>query len=348
VNIWDSTALAKAFLIDGASGSCNAANGLAYGTKIVFNALANHNYYFVVDGNKGAAVAYKITVDAFNPTDGSQIQTARPIFQWPAIEKAKTYTLQVSTSSSFSSYLLNKVTSKTSYAVGTALPSNKQLYWRVKTDLGSYIYMPKKYLSFKTGSPPGVPTLSYPAANGLLTIYTPLLDWSDSTLPSGVSLTNYQVQVALDSAFTNIVTDQFINKSAFQVTPPGLTPDTKYYWRVQAFGSNGSTSNWTSTRYFRAAMLPTSLLAPANRTIPAVTTLRPTFTWTPVNGVSSYTIQIATTSSFASLLVNTKASGTSYTPTSNLPSGRVLYWRVRAEGANGPSLWSQTFSFKTP
>ena len=146
VNIYDSTALAKVFLIDGASGSCNAANGLAYGTKVVFNALANHAYYFVVDGNKGAAVPYKITVDAFIPTDGSQLQTARPIFQWPAIEKAKTYTLQVSTSSSFSSYLLNKVTSSTRYTVGTALPSNKQLYWRVKTKPGQ-LHLPAKQVS---------------------------------------------------------------------------------------------------------------------------------------------------------------------------------------------------------
>jgi hypothetical protein len=25
-----------------------------------------------------------------------------------------------------------------------------------------------------------------------------------------------------------------------------------------------------------------------------------------------------------------------------------LYWRVQAAGTNGPSLWSQTFSLKTP
>ena len=167
-------------------------------------------------------------------------------------------------------------------------------------------------------------------------------------MPAGVSLTNYQVQVALDAGFTNIVIDQLTNKSAYQVNPPGLTPDTKYYWRVQAFGSNGSTSNWTSARYFRAAMLPTSLLLPANRTIPSLTTLRPTFSWTQVNVASSYTIQISTSSTFSTTFINTKTSGTSYTPSINLPANKVLYWRVRAEGSNGPSLWPTTFMFKTP
>jgi hypothetical protein len=348
VNIWDNTVKVKAFLIDGRSGICNAANALAYGTKIVFNALANHNYYIVVDGYQGAASSYRITVDAFIPTDGSQIQTARPIFQWPAIEGAKTYTLQVSKTSSFSSLIINKTTSSTSYAVGTALPSNKQIYWRVKTNTGSYIYMPKKYLSFKTGNPPSLPKLSYPSSNGLLTNYTPLLDWNHSTLPAGVSLSFYQVQVALDSNFKSIVIDESTYQSSYLVGAPGFTPNTKYYWRVQAFGSNGNTSNWTSAGYFRAAMLPTSLISPDNSTSPALTTLRPTFTWNVVTGVSSYTIQISTSSNFSSTVVNTTASGTSYVPTKDLPANKVLYWRVRAEGDNGHSLWSQTYSFRTP
>ncbi len=348
VNLWDTTVKLKAFLIDGASGACNAANGLADGTKIVFNALASHDYYFVVDGYQGAAGSYRITVDAFTPMDGSQLQTARPIFQWPAIEGVKTYTLQVSTSSSFSKLAINKSTSSTSYAVGTALSSNKQYYWRVKTNTGSYIYMPKKYLAFKTGNPPSLPKLSSPSSNSLLTSYTPLLNWSDSSLPTGVTLSNYQVQVALDSGFTNIVIDQTTSQSSYPISSPGLTPNTKYYWRVQAFGSNGTTTNWTSASYFRAAMLPTSLISPANSTDPALTTLLPTFTWNEVTGESSYTIQISTSSTFSSTVVNTSASTTSYTPTKNLPSGKVLYWRVRAEGANGPSLWSQIYSFKTP
>ncbi len=348
VNIWDNTVKLSSFLIDGGSGSCNAANTLAYGTKIVFNALANHNYYFVVDGYAGVSGNYRIVIDSFIPMDGAQLQTARPNFHWPAIPGAKSYTLQASTSTSFSSLLVDKDLSSTSYALQSALPSNKQIYWRVKTNTGSPIYMPKGRLGFKTGNPPSLPKLSSPASNKLLTSYTPLLDWSSSTLPSGVSLSYYQVQVATDSTFSNLVIDEKPTQSSYQVSSPGLTPNTKYYWRVQAIGSNGHTSNWTSTRYFRAAMLPTTLISPANSTSPALTTLRPTFSWNPVKDITSYTIQISTSSSFSSTLVNTKVSATSYKPTKNLSAGKKLYWRVRAEGSNGPSLWSPTFSFKTP
>ncbi len=348
VYLYDYKVKVATFLIDGGSGGCNAANVLAYGTKVVFNALANHDYYFVVDGYSGVSGAYKIVLDSFTPMDGAQLQTARPIFRWPAIPGAKTYTLQASTSTSFSKLLISKTTSSTSYAVGTALPSNKQIYWRVKTNTGSYIYMPKGRLGFKTGSPPSLPKLSSPSSNKLLTSYTPLLDWSSSSLPSGVSLSYYQLQVATDSAFSNVVIDEKPTQSSYQVPSPGLTPNTKYYWRVQAIGSNGHTSNWTSARYFRAAMLPTTLISPDNSTSPALTTLRPTFSWNPVDDITTYTIQISTSSSFSSTLVNTKVSATSYKPTKNLSTNRKLYWRVRAEGSNGPSLWSPTFSFKTP
>jgi hypothetical protein len=244
--------------------------------------------------------------------------------------------------------LFNKTISTTSYALNNALSSNKQIYWRVKTNTGSYIYTPKGRLGFKTGSPPSLPKLAYPASNGLLTSYTPLLDWSSSTLPTGVSLSNYQVQVATDAAFSNVIIDEKPNQSAYQVGSPAFTPNTKYYWRVQAFGSNGHTSNWTSAGYFRAAMLPTTLVSPANSTSPALTTLRPSFSWNPVKDIITYTIQISTSSGFSTTLVNTKVSGTAYTPTTNLTAKKTLYWRVRAEGSNGPSLWSPIFTFKTP
>jgi hypothetical protein len=346
VDLWDITVALKVILIDGGSGSCQAANGLAYGTRFVFNALANHPYYFVIDGHHGAIGGYRITVDAFAPINGATLQTARPIFQWPAIAGAKSYTLQVSTSSSFDSLLLNTSTSHTSYSVGTAFPSKRQLYWRVKTNSGSYIYMPNGYLSFKTGNPPGTPKLSSPASNGLVTSYTNLLlEWSNSSLPSGVTLSKYQLQVSVaDPGFASTLIDTTTSQSNYLMS--SLSPNTLYYWRVQAFGSNGSFSNWSSVKYFRAAILPTSLSAPANGA--TVTTTLPSFQWNAVSGASSYTLQVSSSSSFSSLTLNQTVSGTSYTATSALPAHSKLFWRVQVNASNGPSLWTATSSFTTP
>jgi hypothetical protein len=55
---------------------------------------------------------------------------------------------------------------------------------------------------------------------------------------------------------------------------------------------------------------------------------------------------ISTYSNFSLPLVNLTLSSTEYLPTTNLPPGTLIYWRVRANGTH-PSLWSAS-SFTTP
>jgi hypothetical protein len=124
-----------------------------------------------------------------------------------------------------------------------------------------------------------------------------------------------------------------------------LTANTKYYWRVRAYGNNGHFSDWSGASYFRSAMPPPSMTTMANGD--PVSSLRPTFSWGAVDDATNYTFQVSTSSTFSSTILNKTVTPATYTPTSNLPSGRLLYWRVRANGSNGPSLWSGG-SFKTP
>jgi hypothetical protein len=60
-----------------------------------------------------------------------------------------------------------------------------------------------------------------------------------------------------------------------------------------------------------------------------------------VAGATSYTIQVSRNNSFTLLVVNATTVGavSNYTPLINLPINIPLYWRVRANGLNGPSLW---------
>jgi len=60
-----------------------------------------------------------------------------------------------------------------------------------------------------------------------------------------------------------------------------------------------------------------------------------------MNGATSYTIQVSTNNTFTLLVVNATVTPSTYSSTVNLPVG-TLYWRVRANGLNGPSLWSVT------
>jgi RHS repeat-associated protein len=186
----------------------------------------------------------------------------------------------------------------------------------------------------------GVPMLLSPANNALLTDYTPTLDWADVSAANG-----YQIQIAMDRAFTDLRVDRTIAASTLILTAP-LQPNTSYYWRARAFDAAGQFSPWSATRSLRTAILPPALSLPGSQNPPQ--SLRPVFDWAGVTGASSYTIQIAVDQYFTKLVLNQVLTPSAYIPIRNLPQSVTLFWRVRANGANGPSAWSRVRHFDSP
>jgi len=77
----------------------------------------------------------------------------------------------------------------------------------------------------------------------------------------------------------------------------------------------------------------------------AVDNLKPAFSWSPMAGATSYTIQVATTPTFASPLGAWTVTGsTGFVMPTNLIDGTTYYWRVSA-GTAEPYKWSATCSF---
>jgi hypothetical protein len=94
------------------------------------------------------------------------------------------------------------------------------------------------------------------------------------------------------------------------------------------------------------ALLLPELFLPGGLSQPS--SLRPLFDWGNVSGASSYNIQISTSQNFTSLVLNMNVSASAYVPTADLPKGALLFWRVRANGTNGPSAWSRVRHFDSP
>ena len=140
-----------------------------------------------------------------------------------------------------------------------------------------------------------------------------------------------------------IVPDRYFS----EFTPlEDLPSNTRYYWRVRAFDVMGEYSNWSSARNFRPALSIPVLDTPSDGE--SVFSSSPTFTWSGGAGAASYTLQIALSPSFSSLTASATLPGYSYTYPRALRSGRLYYWRVRANGSNGPSFWSQPRTFYIP
>jgi hypothetical protein len=284
------------------------------------------------------------------PENGVLLNNKRPSFSWNSVSGASSYTLEVSTVSNFASTVINTSPALTHYTPTSNLSSNKKYYWRVKANGTNGPSRHSQVWTFTTGNPSSTPNLVSPVSNALVLTTTPLLDWSNSSLPSGTSFAYYQVQVATSSSFTSPSLDNSSQTSltASQLTSPALAANTTFYWRVRSANTVSGVTNlsaWSSVGSFRTALQAPELFLPVNGA--SVTGLRPTLDWTDVSGVTGYTIQVSKSNLFSSLVVNTSPSGTlsAYTPSVNLPTGVMLYWRVRSKGTNGPGAWSAVYTF---
>lgn len=274
------------------------------------------------------------------------LPTNRPAFDWADVTGAASYQLQVSAAGSFGTLLISATTPASDYQAAKDLSPNRLLDWRVRAVSAAVTGPWSAVGTFTTGNPPSAPKLTSPANNALVANYQSLLDWSNSTVPAGVTFSHYQIQVAADAVFTRPLVDQNLDGIAISHFIPASewAPNTVYYWRVRAFSTQGHYSAWSAVFAFRTALPPPEPADPAHESLVSAT--RPVFAWQAVPGAANYTIQVSRYSSFSITLVNASATSPSYTPAVNLPRGAILYWRVRANGANGPSLWSAILTFQ--
>jgi M6 family metalloprotease-like protein len=279
-----------------------------------------------------------------DPLGGITTATKRPTFDWEDVSGVTNYTIQISTSNIFTTTTVNTSVTPSTYTRTTDFSAKTRYYWRVKAN-GTNPSDWSVVESFITPNPPSVPTPVSPASNTLLYTFTPKLDWSTSTVPSGTLFSHYRLQVATDLAFSSLVQDIDIygaaTNSVYTLVTP-LAANLKYYWRVSAYDSLGYHSSWSSVWSIRIALPKPVLLSPANNASLAIR--RPTFTWTEVTGATSYTIQISTSSTFSSYTVNTTVYGLTYTSATSLTRAKYYYWRVRANGTN-PSAWTSAWKF---
>ncbi len=195
--------------------------------------------------------------------------------------------------------------------------------------------------------PPSPPTLQSPTNGSTNTSCTPVLDWNDS-----VGATSYTVQVSVASNFSSTVVNQTVSASSYTIPSGVLASFTAYYWRVNATNANG-TSGWSSVWNFTTGNCggvtvpdPPTLTSPSNGA--TGTSCTPTLDWNDSAGATSYTVQVSTSDTFSTLLVNQTVTTSAYTiPSGTLSSTTPYYWRVNASNTAGTSGWSSVWSFTT-
>ena len=87
------------------------------------------------------------------------------------------------------------------------------------------------------------------------------------------------------------------------------------------------------------------LTSPANAATDV--SLTPGFAWNAQGGAADYRFQLASDSSFDTILIDEVLDETSFVPASELDTGTEYFWRVSGNNLCGQGDWSPTFSFTT-
>lgn len=188
--------------------------------------------------------------------------------------------------------------------------------------------------------PPGAPTLVSPVSGTTGLETDPTFEWNTS---SGAE--SYSLRVSKFSDFSSLIVNQNnITETSYKVS--GLKANTQYFWRVRATNKEGGASAWSSVWTFMTKLdvpaAPT-LSLPANGTVDVETD--PTLLWNTTAGAALYSLQVATSSDFSSLIVNQSNIANTYYNVSGLLNNTQYFWRVNASNIIGTSAWSGVWNF---
>jgi hypothetical protein len=265
-----------------------------------------------------------------------------PVMKWQKSLRAERYRIQVSTTQSFATFVVNAETIDTSFQARDLIP-NRTYYWRVRSSNTGGDGSWSSTFSFVTlnVSATTAPILSLPG-NDAIDLATPIqLVWQAT-----MGASSYRLQLSLAADFNTRLVDTTGVQSTFFVLPPLLTSE-RYYWRLSALNAAGE-SSWSETRTFRTVVVTPGvpqLIVPATNLSNAKTPLL--LDWSNVQGATSYTLHVSTDNSFETNVITSDGqAATEFVLTSLLPQ-TTYFWRVRARNMAGFGDWSEVRSFTT-
>ncbi len=281
------------------------------------------------------------------PVNGATNVPLTPTLNWNDVPNAQYYRLQVSTSNTFSSNVIdvNGIVNS-GYVVQTgALLNSTVYYWRVNaTNTGGTSDWSTVFSFTTIVAAPLAPNLITPV-NGATGVSTqPTMDWTDVS-----GAVTYHLQISFNNNFSALALDQTgITGSNFVVGPGILSGTTQYFWRVSAANVGGE-GPWSAVFNFTTTIGPPAaplLLSPPNNSTGNSRT--PILDWNNSPGATSYRVQVSTDPNFTTTLINQVTGSTSqYQVVTALAYNTTYYWRVNATNAGGNSPWSTTWQFTT-
>lgn len=298
-------------------GSGNAVDLTGGSNNDEFNYLQNGPIYVNVTGQVG-------TPSILLPTNASISVSTSPTLSWTSVSGAVQFEYQLSTSSSFTVIVTSGTVNVASVTLAS-LQNGVTYYWRVRalSQLSTSAYVSAGFTTV-SGPPTSLnqPVVISPSSGALGVPTTATLLWS--VIPEALQ---YEYQISTKSNYSPLTASGVISATGATVT--GLAYNTLYYWRVRSKYGNVLSAYRTAT-FTTVAGQPPVVVFPAMHAIDIPATAA-TIRWSTISDAAGYSWQLATQSTFTTLLVNLNTTSTSATlPV--LQKNTQYFWRVRAYG----------------
>ncbi|MBI5216761.1 MAG: T9SS type A sorting domain-containing protein [Ignavibacteriae bacterium] len=192
-----------------------------------------------------------------------------------------------------------------------------------------------------TAHAPNAPLPVNPSNDTTCVSLAPTFLWNSSQ-----GATSYRIQISTDSTFA-VVTVDSNNITTTSLTVSGLLPTTKYFWRVNASNTSGS-SSWSATLHFttRSGVLSSpSQLLPENGRTGLPNSIR--LYWDQPCNAPTFILQVAYDSLFSNMIFSCGGINRTWYDFTELLNGTWHYWRLRSVNGSDTSSWSGIWKFKT-
>ncbi|MGB8646212.1 MAG: hypothetical protein WCF84_13320 [Anaerolineae bacterium] len=133
---------------------------------------------------------------------------------------------------------------------------------------------------------------------------------------------------------------------SYRYTDVNVTPNTTYYYKLQAVDKSGATQLFGPVKAAPACSATpgqSALDGPANGAV--VTTLHPTLRWNTATCAARYEVQVRQGTASGPLVAQPKNLTSAQFAPAGLTAGKSYYWRVRACNAAGCGAWSGWWRF---
>lgn len=240
----------------------------------------------------------------FSPANNTKypLVSSLPIinFSWNTSEYASSYKLEISKDNEFKE-IVKSVDSHTNRFAMDTLGEGKY-FARVSTRFLSQDAQPRvsESITFSVEKKVELDPVEITALENSSTTVTAVekekfvLNWKGAPEYSG-----YEVQIAEDKAFQNIVETQKVNRNF--LIPKALKKNT-YFWRVRGITKDGKNSNYSASRFEVKEPANLELLSPAdNAEFAAKPTDKILFKWNKTDIYGSYKLEISDKADFKTI-----------------------------------------------